>query len=633
MDRVHETITASIVSSSMGLAPIQTNEPIAGKDHIDDGLGTNRSNTARTQEELASRKLPPGLQQHCINQGNQSEQSREINESANGRNSVVTPATDNNTVDGITKVVPWKDVRKIDVVCRDKKHRHGSQQAKIDFHHGFVWFRKLIDKVRPAFMECDIHGKSTIGRWVTERVLKRGGKFLEDNETTGECREMAVWDVLEYTISILGDDRPWTTVVHSSCRDEIAPDQSWETLLNEFVHDCGLKPNILEKILVNSHILSEPSRKKPRVHLSPVVPPEEISSQSMLPARFDRVALERALEEQQRSKEPPLYLRNYWRQKRALEEELVENGEILVMRQERLGRLQREYRLLQERQMYLPSEKWLTERIVRQEEIFENQELMEIQKQRCLRLRAHLELNERKMLENQALLENQKRLLLDRSLSSDDVLRSILGGVRQGKTEEDLMSQRPLEEQKMPSSMASELAKNRELRRMLVQQGVLNQQRSLEIELNRNQEIASNRNKEELIAADQERKDRIAMEETLKRRAAMQQAMEEFRQRMINNQQVSYAAPEQPTGTVLGTEIEKKIDANEALKTQNPDAHTNERPQPKNPVIAKSIGNKEDGNPGKEQDKRAGNNVVVLADDEDEAEDVNDTDDDDSIVI
>lgn len=88
------------------------------------------------------------------------------------------------------------------------------------------------------------------------------------------------------------------------------------------------------------------------------------------------------------------------RERQTIQGELTENKEILLMRQERLSRLEVDFRLFQERQiMPFPSEQWLAEKIIRQEEIFEFRELLQIQFQRCRRLQTLLELNERQMFE------------------------------------------------------------------------------------------------------------------------------------------------------------------------------------------------------------------------------------------
>eukprot|EP00536_Pseudo-nitzschia_multiseries_P019125 jgi/Psemu1/59044/gm1.59044_g len=326
---------------------------------------------------------------------------------------------------------------------------------------------------------------------------------------------MAVWDVLEYAVSTLGDERPWTAVVDSSCIDELGPDPSLESSFEEFVKDfglnvSGLEPEIWSNYFTSPHNPSEPSNKKQKVDLTSTMPPS-----SSRPA-FDRNTLEQAQTKQTNS-EPSFIFRQSYREKKLLEEELLENREILIMRQERLARLQREYRLLQERQLYLPSEQWLSERIVRQEEIFEHQEILDIQKRRCARLRAHLEVNEQKMLESQLLLQNPKSLLEDKGLSNDGALRKILEGVRE--LDEQVGSQGLLDEQKMPPSMASELAKNKELKRIFIEQGLLNQQIELASEMKRRTE--------ERNSVEQEMKYRLNMDHAMKRQIAMQLAIDE----------------------------------------------------------------------------------------------------------
>lgn len=336
------------------------------------------------------------------------------------------------------KRIKLEDVQNFDILLPNDRNNHGVREAKKDFYNGFVSYRKLVDRLRPVFMECDtsVH-KTKISQWLVGKITDRGGRFLkEDGDgTAGNCKVMSHKESIQYTIYAFEDRQklpdieaflegklqtlpPADTSSQARLRNPLAMPQQQEMMLapsfpqdiSSLGHEALAGANrVISEQFNNPHASCEPPKKKTRMRM-----PFFNTTAKMNP-------LKKPLQETE-NQSSPAHLQKMLRERQLIRTELTENQEILLMRQERLSQLEGEYRIFQDRQMFLPSERWLAEKILLQEELFENRELLGIQHQRCRRLTTLLELNETQMFEKSLLIGREKLKLEDaQSISKSGV--------------------------------------------------------------------------------------------------------------------------------------------------------------------------------------------------------------------
>lgn len=464
------------------------------------------------------------------------------------------------------KRIKLEDVQNFDILLPNQKNSDGVRQAKTDFYNGFISYRKLIDRTRPIFMERDTPDhRLKIGRWLIDKIQERGGRFLkEDGDgATGNCKVMTADDALDYTVKTFED--PWTAF--ASFIKENKEDQSLAKSSQESNVDCKLKFSAHEQDMKIATALSSPQSRMSSADTSlteissseqesfaiarkaisesyksiyassepalkemktgataamPLCP----SSSSNLHANSDWNALEQGLEDTA-SHKSKLVLQSCLRERQVLRAELAENQEILLIRQERLSHLEAEFRLFQDCQMFLRSERWLTEKILHQEAIFENRELLGIQHQRCRRLSTLLQLNERQIFEHQTIIEREK-LKMETLLSIRKQGLSFERGAQE-KLMHKIIAGQDMEAKtvNVRESIYNGNNKNTKMvlqgqmrKELFAAQQMIGQHLALEDEMKRRAAF------EQTSAMEQEIQYRKAMEHAVKRQAAMKQAME-----------------------------------------------------------------------------------------------------------
>jgi len=349
---------------------------------------------------------------------------------------------------------------------------------------------------------------------------------------------------------------------------------------------------------------SEPSSKKHKIDfLGDMLP--NLPSSFTLPSGFDRTS-----QAKRSMQESSLLVQKSFREKQILEEEFSENQELLIIYQARLRRLEREYRVLQERQLYRPSEEWLSERIIREHEIIQNQELFNVQKQRCRRLNVSLEVNDRRILEQQMMLE--KEIWQNEAVGNISPAEFALKDSFCGKNkEEQQLASKEWEQNKVTAPVSRDI---NSLQRILTAQEVVCQERAFESELKRQTLF------EQQDAMHQTVTYRLAMQQAMKRKAKVQEAMKERLLMMRQN------TPDLPQRSVDTSSLPEKW----------PNI-SEEMPQNMNPTETKSMDDKNSAS----MDKNEGDHDNIMATlgrnyesqgivpDEDDDED----DDDGSIII
>ena len=461
-----------------------------------------------------------------------------------------------------------EDIRIFDILLPNHKNSSGVRKAKIDFYSGFISYRKLIDRTRPIFMESDTHDhRLKIGRWLIDKIRERGGRFLkEDGDgSTGNCKVMTADDALDYTVktfddpasafaSFFGENNEDQSLAKSLQESNVdsKPESSAheqdtkaatalssqqsraslaDTLRTEILSSKQDPFTIAREAITKSYENIYASSEPDAAAAMPLHPP----SSSNLYANSDRIALENGLENTVIRKSE-LVLQSCLREMQVIRTELAENQEILLIRQERLRRLETEFIMFQDTQMFLPSERWWADRILRQEEIFENRELLGIHHQRCRRLSTLLQLKERQVCEHQTIMGREKMKL--------ETLRSMK---RQGSAFENEVREKLMEKIISGQDVEAKAVNGRELidngsnnktnmlaveeqimkKKLCDAQRVMDARWALECEMKRRATVEQN------SAMEQEIQYRQAMGHAAKRQASMKQAME-VRQLMMS---------------------------------------------------------------------------------------------------
>ena len=571
------------------------------------------------------------------------------------KDDLVDDSGENNITRSKRQRIKLEDVRNFDILLPNQKNCSGVRIAKKDFYDGFVWYRKLIDKVRPAFMKCStIEEKFKVSKWLIKKAEERGGRFLKENGdgTSGVCRVMTLQDTLKYTMVAFEDEKPWTTIASflegkkeadPSCakpsqeidldgrlKSKVLVQQDIEvgstlslhrshTSLNDIleaeISNSEQEPFAKTKTAISDNIRpsSEPPAKKSKILATAAMPlvPTSLSNP-------DTKAVHNGTEKALKGPEPynsSLALQNCLMERQMIREELIENKEILLMRQERLSRLEAEFRLFQNPQLFLPSEKWLSEKILRQEELFENRELLGIQQQRCRRLQTLMELNERQVIEHQSSIEREKLKVetLQNVSKQEYGVREVMNKMT---TSQHAQPERAIENELIGNTnninnvktTLDEMRKQK-MQQQLAAQRMIDQHVALEVEMNRRAALDKKK------AMEQEIEYRLAMERAVQRQVEMRKAIE-ARQLMMVRAGLSHHFPEIPTQGAS-----KSI---EEVKNISPD-------------VADSMGETDDT----KREKHESENEIIIGSDqgvpktlgEVDGSDVEEADDDDSIVI
>lgn len=470
------------------------------------------------------------------------------------------------------KRIKLEEVLNFDILLPNDRNNNGVREAKKEFYNGFVSYRKLVDRLRPVFMERNTpEHKTKISQWLVGKIMERGGRFLkEDGDgSAGNCKAMSLKESLQYTIYAFEDEQKWPDIQaflrggvpmpplaggvpmpplaamssQGMLRNPLVITQLPETMLGpSSTQDisslgqealAGAKRAISEQFK-NPHASDEPPQKKIKMKMP-----------FFRNADQKQNALKKLLHETE-NQESPVPLQKILHERQLIRTELTENQEILLMRQERLSRLEGEFVMFQDRQTIFPSERWLAEKIVRQEEIFENRELLGIQHQRCRRLQTLLELNERQMFEQQSIL-GRERL-------KHEAVNIPKSGVENGKstTKEDTG-----QEEKGPEATEKESARadtravieaeikkqHQETAARLRQQQLAMEQANLKKRAALEQRSSIELALEQKIAMEHEIQYRLAMEHAMKRQQAMQHAMD-VQKRMLRRGEIAQATTE-----------------------------------------------------------------------------------------
>ncbi len=322
------------------------------------------------------------------------------------------------------KRVKLEEVKNFDILLPNNKNGHGVREAKKYFYTGFISFRKLIDKLRSVFMEHDTPEHQTkISQWLVGKIAERNGRFLreEGDGTSGNCKVMTLRESLQYTICAFQDGMEWPAILASIEGTGIksTPVVAANPLTMPQLTAGVMKPPQAISISANNSSQVAANRAttgEVRVtQAAPAAPPlkklKTADGEAAMSPKLNATAdqnVNKKLSSESNKYGTSMQLQKIMRERQLIRTELEENHEILLMRQERLSQLECEFRIFLDRQMFLHSERWLSEKILRQEEIFENRELLGIQRQRCLRLQTLLELNERQLLELQSKLRSEK---------------------------------------------------------------------------------------------------------------------------------------------------------------------------------------------------------------------------------
>jgi hypothetical protein len=492
-------------------------------------------------------------------------------------------STENNSMTPNGKYTKLEEVQKFDILLPKESITSEVGQTKKDLYTGFISYRKLIGRIKPVYMERDTsEHKTKIGKWMIARVEERGGRFLKElgDGTSGNCKVMTAEESLDITINSFEDNIQWTDIARSihgnkEGSKQLAQGSNVDNISHEQIMQLTAQPTIPQSRMMAAELqqpdmssstgkIAEPPLKKIKTGVAGAMFPGPPSSLN-LPLELNVSEKDLAHNDTQKAQ---FLLQNCLRERQMIRAELTENQEILLMRQERLSRLEAEFRVFQDRQIFLTSERFLTEKILRQEEIFENRELLGIQHQRCRRLQTILELNERQMYEQveQQTKLGREKLKLDSKRNASQEEKSSEIPTRENVMDQifagqDAHQKKVLMNQLIQGDNSTRALMEAEMReQQLATQQVIDHHVALEVEMNRRAVL------EQRAAMEQELKYRQTMEHAVNRQAAMQQAME-ARQLMMAQSGISQPHEVQPSevqpSDVTLQETSKKSSATE----------------------------------------------------------------------
>eukprot|EP00534_Pseudo-nitzschia_fraudulenta_P001988 CAMPEP_0201118292 /NCGR_PEP_ID=MMETSP0850-20130426/2431_1 /ASSEMBLY_ACC=CAM_ASM_000622 /TAXON_ID=183588 /ORGANISM="Pseudo-nitzschia fraudulenta, Strain WWA7" /LENGTH=434 /DNA_ID=CAMNT_0047383377 /DNA_START=149 /DNA_END=1453 /DNA_ORIENTATION=- len=390
----------------------------------------------------------------------------------------------------------------------------------------------------------------------------------------------------------LGGQTSWTSIDEPSYSEEDnKADELLEGIVEEVIRDCMLDSHSLstdtnvsmapfQSIFTPENVLSshqqslaeangrckndaerqlhcEPPPKKARTDGAATVPLWSPSSYNF-PGNLERDTLETVTAESDVSKKASLIVQECLSDRQMVQRELIENKEILSMRQARVSRLEVECRLFQEHRRFGPAEKLLTEKIVRQEELFENRELLGMQQHRCQRLQSLLEHTEKRMLEHHTIMEREK-LKQDALVAISANSLALQSNVLEKSVGEIL---KDIQERKESAIVSADISNTRALlgiqskRKENATHQMIDQHLVLQIEMNRRAAL------ERKTSMEQEIQYRMAMEHAMKRQQLMQKSMEE-RQFMMMQSNTQDRIQQSLEMAVTGISTSNKCDSTE----------------------------------------------------------------------
>mmetsp|Transcript_4545 Transcript_4545/g.11728 ORF Transcript_4545/g.11728 Transcript_4545/m.11728 type:complete len:591 (-) Transcript_4545:576-2348(-) len=524
------------------------------------------------------------------------------------------------------------DIRNFDILLPNQKNCSGMIKAENNFYDGFVRYRKFIDKVRPAFMKCNtMEEKFKISKWLIKKVEEQGGRFLKENgdETNDTWTLMTEQDTLKYTMIAFEDEKPWATFA-SFLEGKKEADQWFTKASLKIDIDGRWKSKALEQrdtkagstlslpqsqrsskdiseaeisnseqkspskartaISDNARLSSEPPAKKTKILGTAAMPVGPTTS-----SNADAKPVDNAEEKASKGAETynsSLAIQTCLRERQMIREELIESQEILLLRQERVSRIEAEFRLFQNRQLFFPTEQWLTEKILRQEELLENRELSGIQQQRCRRLQTLMELNERQLFEHQAAMEREKlKIETLQSVSKRENPFEI--GVREKVMNKVTSSQHAQPKREIGRELIVNSSSNnknvmttleemrkKKLQRQIVAQEMVDKQVALEVKRNRRAALDNTKK-----AIEQEIEYRVAMEDAVQRQVGTQKEIE-ARRFMLARAGLSHHIPKIRTeGASTSIADVKNASPDVANSMGKTDSMKEERPESENEIM------------------------------------------------
>lgn len=87
-------------------------------------------------------------------------------------------------------------------------------------HSGYIWYRSMIEIVRPGFLLCK--GKKErmkLSRWIVNKVREFGGRFIHKDKKTGLYHDVGDSTAQMRTSMALRDQRRWKTLLQA-CADD-----------------------------------------------------------------------------------------------------------------------------------------------------------------------------------------------------------------------------------------------------------------------------------------------------------------------------------------------------------------------------------------------------------------------------
>lgn len=108
-------------------------------------------------------------------------------------------------------------------------------------HCGYVYYRRLIERVKPFFLRFDggKKAKMAMSRWIVRKVRELGGRFLEEDKTTGLFKDLGDSTAQIRTSMALRDKRHWKTFEYVD--KEVEGDHPLELLdLQDMLLGCNL---------------------------------------------------------------------------------------------------------------------------------------------------------------------------------------------------------------------------------------------------------------------------------------------------------------------------------------------------------------------------------------------------------
>ncbi|KAG7342049.1 hypothetical protein IV203_007141 [Nitzschia inconspicua] len=150
-------------------------------------------------------------------------------------------------------------------------------------HCGYVWYRSMIEIVRPGFLLC--HGKKErmkLSRWIVNKVRDFGGRFIEKEKKTGLYKDVGDSVAQMRTSMALRDQRQWKTMLQA-CTDDF--DLYGNILMSIRIEDIFRECEIDVSKLRSSVPSTDPSiRGVPGIGVVPSAVPSAATPTTLVPS-------------------------------------------------------------------------------------------------------------------------------------------------------------------------------------------------------------------------------------------------------------------------------------------------------------------------------------------------------------